>query len=65
MTAPIIDHEVRSPNAGVLVNLSEAASTDVITALDESRLSWGVATAPIYAAPGGMEDPILVPTAAR
>lgn len=62
MTAPpIIDHEVRSPNAGVLVNLSEAASTDVITALDESRLSWGVATAPIYAAPGGMEDPILVP----
>lgn len=58
--APIYVHEDRRPNAGVLVNLSEAASTDVITALSESRLGWGVETAPIYAAPGGMSDPILV-----
>lgn len=57
----ILDHEVRHPNKGVLVDLSEAASTDVITALAESKLDWGVETAPLYAAPGGEHDPILAP----
>lgn len=58
--APILDHVDRRPNAGVLVNLSEAASTDVITALAESKLDWGVETSPIYASPNDGTDPVLV-----
>lgn len=55
----ITDHPVRHPNAGVMVNIDPGA--DVLAALGQADLMWGVVKAPIRATLADGRDPILIP----
>lgn len=55
----IIDHPVRSPYAGVLVNIDPGS--DVVSALGQANLMWGVTKTQVRAVLDGGRDPIVIP----